>query len=110
MAICKGALCSETASGRFGTGLIFANTLQKNIVRFNSYRKRKRTNPQKVIRVIYGEIISDYRILTDEILNEYKERAKGESLSALNIFYKEFFNWTFFPIYNDTHYGVANYE
>jgi len=109
MAQVRGALLSDEASGLFGKGLIFSKVIRKNTVKFNTPRKLSTSPSQYVIRMYFGWIISDWRICSQSIIDFYTEKAKYLPLLPVNAFYKDFFSWTYDPVYNDSHYGTGRY-
>jgi len=110
MARCLSPLFSESARGKFGRSLIFGRVKNWPTVRFATPPRFTQTNPQKVIRRIYGIIIADWRIADQSIKNIYVEKAKGKPLLPVNTFFEEFFWWMFEARYGDSHYGIGRYQ
>lgn len=107
MARCIGPLLSESARGKFGRGMIFGRVKNFLTVRFATPPRYTRTNPQDVIRRIYGIIVADWRIASQSIKDIYVEKAKGKPLLATNTFYVEFFRWMFDARCGDSRCGIG---
>ncbi len=107
MANVIGALFSERAWGKFGKSLIFRRGGSMDSVTFARPHKKSDTNKQMMVRMIYGLIQADYRIMGESLRTYFRGLASGKNMSGHNLFYKTVFPWIFKSRCGETRCGFA---
>lgn len=104
-----GGLFSKVARGKFGKTLIFQTHRSINYVKIKYPQKKSNTPLQVTIRIYYGMGLGEWRALSIDKKNFYRQQAKGLSYSGFNLFIKFFYGIISRKEYGDGYYGYVLY-
>ena len=108
----KGPLLSLSASKQLGKTLIFKTKNGKGFLtkysKPSSIRKTDPSSLQEEKRVIYGEAVEAWGLLSNIQKSVYNQNAQGKQYSGFNLFLKEYF--ADYPLIDTlAYYGTRTY-
>lgn len=101
----KGGLFSETVSGSIAGILTFQKSTAGLQVHSKIQRQRKRSYHQILLSAEWGDAIADWRILADNLKQEFIDKAKGKAVTPFNLSQQDYLYYL-----RGNYYGVAIYN